>query len=68
MGSAKLDAMNEEAIFEAEYREEQAPQRKLVVLRKKIQATSKDKRANKARFKHRTTPGFKAKNSSQRNN
>ena len=67
MESIKLDVMNEEEIFEAEYREEVAPSRKSVVLRTKMKSSGKEKQANNSRFKHRTAPGFQAKNSVQRN-
>jgi hypothetical protein len=67
MGSTNLDAINEEAIFAADFREKEASSRKPVVLRKKIKASGKEKLANHARFKHRTAPGLRAKNYSRRN-
>jgi hypothetical protein len=57
--------MDEETIFEAEYRAAHQPSRKPVVLRAKIKATGKQKLANSSRFQYRTQQGIKAKNSGQ---
>jgi hypothetical protein len=57
MDATKYQAIDEDALFEAEAREDYAPSRKHIVLREKLNATGKQKLANQSRFGRRTSRG-----------
>jgi hypothetical protein len=57
MESTKYHTIDEDALFEAEGREELAPSRKHIVLREKLNATGKQKLANQSRFGRRSSRG-----------
>ena len=57
MDSTKYPTIDEDALFEAEAREELSPSRKHIVLREKLNATGKQKLANQSRFGRRASHG-----------
>ena len=66
MESTDLVGLDEDAIFEAEFRAEHLPSRRLVVLRTKLKPTGKEKLASHSRFEHRTAGGTATKNAQRR--
>ncbi len=66
MDATNLDGMDEDAIFQAEYRAEHLPSRRAVALRSKLKPSGKEKLASSSRYEHRSASRVTSKNVQRR--